>query len=223
MVLAEVNFNPFTVMDWPALKLKKVSTVDSVTVPLPSVVTAVGVREVWMMDVTSPLLSEVAVAVTVAPEALLPVVNPAVNVPAKEPKAALAVLFDVTAAAVMPEDKLAKAAATWIADVAPVDVNVKPFAVTDCPAVNELNVRTVDSAVAAAAAAADAMPVTPNGSVDVDVFMPRPKSEPLTAELSYQTDRLRPSVVVSVMPPLPASPALTPWVSVLALMLSITY
>ena len=110
-----------------------------------------------------------------------------------------------------------------MAVVAPVDVNVKPFNETDCPAVNGLKVNTDDSLVAADAAAADAMPVTPSGSVDVEVFMPRPKSDPLTAELSYHTDKLRPSTVVNVMPPLPASPALTPCVAVLALTLSITY
>ena len=81
------------------------------------------------IEPTWPTLSAVAVAVKVA-DVLVPVENPAVKVPAKDPRPALVELAAVAWAAVMPEDRLAKAAATWLAVVAPVEVNVKPLTVT---------------------------------------------------------------------------------------------
>ena len=61
-----------------------------------------------------------------------------------------------------------------------------------------------------AAAAALGTPVTPAGSEVVGLFSPKPKSEPMALLASYQTDKLRPSLVVKVKPPLPESPATTP-------------
>ena len=69
--------------------------------------------------------------------------------------------------------------------------------------------------------------VTPGASEGDSVSSPRPKSAAVTAGLavvlSYHTDKLRPSGVDSLRPPLPDWMAVTPCKSEVALMLSITY
>ena len=74
-----------------------------------------------------------------------------------------------------------------------------------------------------ALAAVPDTPVTPKGLEGGVVSRPKPKSEPCTEVESYQTDRFLPSGVVSVKPPVPLSPAITPCTVLPALILSITY
>ena len=174
---------------------------------------------------TLPLPVAVAVTTSVAVplETLEPVVKPSKKVPLKVPSAALIGLAAVAATPVMPERKLENAAATCSLVEAPVEVNVKPFSVTFCPAVKALNVMAEVSAEPAETALVPVIPETPTGVEGVAVSMPKPKSMPSRVVLSYQTERLRPSMVFKVKPPPPPSPAVTPWTAVPALILSITY
>ena len=103
--------------------------------------------------------------------------------------------------------------------VVPVAIPAPETAIpTTSPAVEEIVISLLAVDVAndemvlleIAAAAALGTPVTPAGSEVVGLFSPKPKSEPMALLASYQTDQLRPSLVVKVKPPLPEPPATTP-------------